>query len=521
MHRLNLRQLILLLSVSAALLILVNTFYTSHKTQRALLIEHTLKANQAYASKIADGANNFLLSAQQQLAYAAKDVLKAQQDPQQLHDIVQRLKQQSDSFNTVLIVDAQGIALAITQPGQEFLGEKMHNEGAAQALQERRPLLSKPYISVTGGLVVFLTHPVFDGQGVYQGFVGGAIYLHKESLLYQLLGQHYHTDDSYSYVIDSDGRLIYHRDRARIGETVVSNSVIDKVIKKQTGSQLLVNSAGLQMLAGYAPVPSAEWGVVTQRSLKSTLEVMDHQMLAVAKYSFPFFIVVIWLVWLISRWISKPLWQLARSAEYLDEPDANAKITDIAVWYFEASQMKRAMLRGLVGFNKKMGQLNLENITDPLTGLVNRRGMEAFLADLEEDQQSFSVLMADIDHFKAVNDKFGHAAGDKALQFFAQHMLDTSRPNDLVCRVGGEEFMIILPRTELSVAYKVAERLRERIAVDICPSIGVPVTLSIGVAHWPCGAQSVSEVIKNADQALYAAKQAGRNQVISSEVKCK
>lgn len=520
MHRLNLRQLILLLSVSTALLVLANTFYTSYKTQRALLIEQTLKANQAYASKTADITNSFLLSAQQQLAYAAQDVLKANQDPQQLQDIVQRIKQQTNSFNTVLVLDAQGVALAITEPAQQFLGKTLQKQGAVQALQERRPLLSKPYISVTGGLVVFITHPVFNEQGGYQGFVGGAIYLHESSLLYQLLGQHFHADDSYIYVVDSDGQLIYHQDPSRIGQIVSASPVVKKVIEKKTGSQQLLNSQGVEMLAGYAPVLSADWGVVTQRSLKATLEGMDQQMIAVAKYSFPFFILVIWLVWLISRWISQPLWQLARSAEYLDEPDAHTQISNIAVWYFEASQLKRAMQRGLVGLTKKMGQLNLENITDPLTGLMNRRGMEALLEELQQAGQPFSLLMADIDHFKKVNDEFGHVAGDQVLQFFAQHMQDISRPNDVVCRVGGEEFMIILPNTELSVAHKVAERIRERIAADICPSVGVPVTLSLGVAHWPCATQSVEQVIHNADQALYAAKQAGRNQVQSTQVPC-
>jgi len=520
MRRLNLRQLILLLSVSAALLILANSFYTSHKTQRTLLIEHTLKANQAYASKIADDADNFILSAQQQLAYAAQDALKAQHDPQQLQAIVERLKRQTDSFNTVLILDAEGIALAITEPGREFLGQKMQREGATQALQERKPLLSKPYISVTGGLVIFISHPIVTQQGDYQGFVGGAIYLHQDSLLYKQLGRHYHADESYIYVVDSDGRLIYHREHERIGETITNNPVIEKVVNKQRGSQLLVNSKGVQMLAGYAPVSSADWGVVTQRPLQATLQSMDEQMLAVAKYSFPFFILIVWLVWLISRWISQPLWQLAQTAEHLEGPDTHQQINHVSAWYFEAAQLKRAMLRGLVGLNKKMGQLNLENITDPLTGLVNRRGMEAMLQELQQAEQPFSIIMADIDHFKKVNDEFGHVAGDQVLQFFAKHMQTLSRPEDLVCRVGGEEFMIILPGLEKKMAHKVAERLRQYIAEQLCPSVGVPITLSLGVACWPCESRSIEQVIKNADQALYRAKQAGRNKVQSSHVPC-
>lgn len=159
MQKLNLRQLILLLTVSTAMLILANTFYTSYKTQRALLIEQTLEASQAYASKMADSVNNFLLAAQQQLAFAAQDVVLAENDPKQLARIVERLKQQTNSFSSVLVLDAQGTALAITSPAQHFLGKKLLNYGAVQALKERKPLISKPYISVTDRLVVFLTPP--------------------------------------------------------------------------------------------------------------------------------------------------------------------------------------------------------------------------------------------------------------------------------------------------------------------------------------------------------------------------
>ena len=91
----------MLLSVSTALLLLANTFYTSHKTQRALLITQTLEASSAYAAKTADSVNGFLLAAQQQLAFAAQDVLAANNSLEQLEHIAERLKQQTNSFNSV------------------------------------------------------------------------------------------------------------------------------------------------------------------------------------------------------------------------------------------------------------------------------------------------------------------------------------------------------------------------------------------------------------------------------------
>src|SRR5699024_7815928 len=136
-----------------------------------------------------------------------------------------------------------------------------------------------------------------------------------------------------------------------------------------------------------------------------------------------------------------------------------------------------------------------------------------------EQQQAFSVVTGDIDHFKRINDEFGHAVGDEVLKYLAKHMLESSRADDLVCRTGGEEFIILLPKTDVSIAYKAAKRLGENISKQDHPAIGRPITLSFGVASWPCGSQSIADVLKSADLALYAAKQAGRNQVHSGQ-KC-
>ena len=516
MWKLNLRQLILLLTVSTAMLVLANTFYTSHQTQRELLIAQTLEANQAYAAKLASSIEDFLSAAQQQLAFAAKDVVLAEQDPDKLEHIVTRLKQQTDSFNSVLVINTQGTALAVTPKALDLLGNKIDSPGAKQALRERKPLISTPYVSVTGRLLIFISHPVFDAKDEYLGFIGGTIYLHEESILHSLIGRHYHSNESYIYVVDQNSRLIYHQEPERAGEIVLANPVIEQVISGQSGSMQLSNSRNIEMLAGYAPVPSADWGVVTQRSLNATLSGMNQQMLSVAKYSFPFFLLIMFVVWGMSKWISRPLWQLARSAESLDKPNMNAQIATIHAWYFEASQLRRALLRGLAGLNKKMGKLSLENITDPLTSLINRRGMQATLNEWEAERQPFSVIMCDIDHFKQVNDTFGHAVGDQVLQFVAKHMLESSREGDLVCRVGGEEFMLLLPNTDLSLAKNAAERLRLRIANDVCSSIGQAVTLSFGVSSWIPGQASITEVVSNADHALYSAKKAGRNRVHDS-----
>ncbi|MGI8554030.1 MAG: diguanylate cyclase [Dehalococcoidia bacterium] len=156
---------------------------------------------------------------------------------------------------------------------------------------------------------------------------------------------------------------------------------------------------------------------------------------------------------------------------------------------------------------------------DPLTGIENRRGFAPRLAqELQRAQRyrhAFSVLLLDIDHFKQVNDTYGHPGGDVVLQAVATILKGQMRSTDAVARYGGEEFTVLLPETDGEKAQEVAERLREQIAAMhvILPEGSPDVTISIGVADYPrCGPTTV-QILKRADQALYLAKQGGRNQV--------
>ena len=163
------------------------------------------------------------------------------------------------------------------------------------------------------------------------------------------------------------------------------------------------------------------------------------------------------------------------------------------------------------------------SITDPLTGLHNRRYMERHLKTLISDAQrsgrSLSVLIADIDHFKSVNDTYGHDAGDLVLKEFSDRFRRYTRGVDLACRLGGEEFLIIMPDTDRSLAWQVGERVRECVASQafrIGQGQEIWVTASVGLATWDGADDSSEALFKRADNALYAAKRGGRNQVVSA-----
>jgi len=157
---------------------------------------------------------------------------------------------------------------------------------------------------------------------------------------------------------------------------------------------------------------------------------------------------------------------------------------------------------------------------DSLTGLLNRRKMGEHLEEsyyrFQRYDRPFSVILCDIDHFKQVNDTWGHDAGDRVLKAVAAKLRNNIRPSDQASRWGGEEFLILLPETREPGAVKTAEKLRQQITVanlDIGHS-GTPLTLSFGVAQSGPGLD-LTQVLKNADQALYRAKDTGRNRVVS------
>ena len=164
---------------------------------------------------------------------------------------------------------------------------------------------------------------------------------------------------------------------------------------------------------------------------------------------------------------------------------------------------------------EKIGRLNHQAQSDPLTGLANRRAMQDALTVWLESKKTIAVISVDIDHFKRVNDTFGHDVGDETLRSVAGLMKQNSRPSDLLCRVGGEEFVLLLPDSSIAAAVDIAERLRLSIASTALETVG-HITVSLGVALWRSG-DSMEDVFHKADQLLYRAKQQGRNQVVAEQ----
>jgi diguanylate cyclase (GGDEF)-like protein len=166
--------------------------------------------------------------------------------------------------------------------------------------------------------------------------------------------------------------------------------------------------------------------------------------------------------------------------------------------------------------------LRARALRDPLTSLFNRRSMEESLERTvhaaQRDRGSLAIMMLDVDHFKRYNDTYGHAGGDALLQQLGQLMVAQFRPGDIVCRYGGEEFLVIMPGADLTVATARAEQLRCA-ARDLEVHLGGKplgrVTVSAGIAVYPDHAATAEKLMAVADGALYEAKHRGRDRVVS------
>jgi diguanylate cyclase (GGDEF)-like protein len=171
---------------------------------------------------------------------------------------------------------------------------------------------------------------------------------------------------------------------------------------------------------------------------------------------------------------------------------------------------------------KRASDLGALAATDPLTDLNNRRQFE-FLAHAEFVRcqrylRPLSILVIDIDHFKHVNDRFGHAIGDIVLKAVAETIVAAKRGSDVAARIGGEEFALLLPETTAEIAQMIAQRIRHMIRDRSLP-VSIPnVTVSIGVASAPAGGSGVEDLMVEADEALYEAKGSGRDCVVVSRV---
>lgn len=255
------------------------------------------------------------------------------------------------------------------------------------------------------------------------------------------------------------------------------------------------------------------------------------------------------LSWLLNRSVIDPVRRMTRAMTRLAKGERDLRFTDhfagdelgrMAGAYEECRRsLLRADVAATVSNHRQQVELQARirekerfrvlASTDPLTGAVNRRKFnelaESEIERAERYGRPLSVMMLDLDHFKRVNDTYGHAAGDDVLRAFYQSCYSKVRSSDIVSRLGGEEFAILMPETNMDQAMELASRIRYAIS-QLVIKVGTrdrvnTLTVSIGVSVWDATqAQTISDMLEQADQALYYAKESGRNRVVGYDEHC-
>jgi len=278
----------------------------------------------------------------------------------------------------------------------------------------------------------------------------------------------------------------------------------------------LTDLRGEQVLGSMRPVPALDWIVVAAipsaevygqlvRMRVVTLSIVVGTLLVAAVLGYALGLIIV-----------RPLDRLTRAASKVAAGDLDVELVDTKggeVGYL--TEVFRDMVAHLRTSRVELERLS---VTDPLTGLDNRRRMmEALQNEVLRSRRLehvFAVIMADVDHFKSYNDAHGHQAGDEALKRVATVLRESLRDVDSVARYGGEEFFVLMPETSADEAADLAKRVRAALAKQ--PPLAGAVTLSFGVASYPANGLNGEALIGAADEALYEAKNGGRDRVFAA-----
>lgn len=491
---------------------------SGYKVIKASLLEEALSNNEVYAKKLAHTADQFLIDSQDTLAYSADIIEQNLNNDGILSEEARRLQEQANSFNSAAVVNPERKVLAVSPKSINVKDKVLDSSGAREANRAQRPNITNPYVTITGKLVVFISHPLFDEHNIYQGLVAGTLYLQDQNAFYDILGKHPYEDESSVYVIDKEGEIIFHKDIDRVGEQV-DDEIITQLQQSDTGAFRMTDKHKKRYVTGYSKLEAADWYVILQRPHELVEAPAQWVVQRIGLTTMPFFVLMIIITLYATLRIVRPIHLLAQYTEESLESKSVDKLKNVPSFYDEAQSLKRSLVRTLSTLHSQVAFFQSQAVLDPLTGLTNRRTMDDMLQNWGENNISYAVIMLDLDHFKRVNDTYGHAVGDEVLQYLAEKIKFHARTQDVCCRYGGEEFIILLPHTTVEEAFHIAESLREDLAQTVSPC-GDVVTMSAGVAEISETADAPERVIELADRALYRAKEAGRNRICTSKDKC-
>lgn len=340
------------------------------------------------------------------------------------------------------------------------------------AMSEPYEINVDPDLANGDALTIFVNYRVFDFDGHFLGATGVGLTV---DAVRHLISSYQQRFQRTIYFVDAHGKTVLFGNQSGRQETDLRatpglRDIVDRILREQSGSYQFRDSHGLHLLnVNY--IPELKWYLFVEKGVDAALADIRHTLYINLAVCLGITLLVLFLTHAV----------LTRYQH---------RIEDMAA-------------------------------TDKLTGLLNRQAFSILIdkvfAEYRRNPRPISILLIDVDHFKSVNDRFGHVGGDRILSQIASCLQKGLRASDIAIRWGGEEFLVVLKGSALDSAQRVAEQLRLRIeqAHFTVGTQAVPVTISVGISQYD-GVESCEQVISQADASLYAAKNGGRNRVCAA-----
>lgn len=440
-------------------------------------------------------------------------------------DSLDRILEVTSTIESLTYVDPQGHVICGTWPGAAGL-DLSDRDYFQIAMRGISSLSSVSRSYVTDVPTIYAAQPAIGPKGDVVAVVVARVGL-EELFPRNIINE---LDLSAEVMmVDPAGLMImsYPDGREWAGPNLSDSDLVSAALSRTRGSIETKGPDGLARIYGFMRLPQSNMHLIVGVDETSVTAPVRRAMLRAAATLFIASAIIFLGLWIAGeRLIVNPVLTLsARLSRFgrgeSDDSGARPVIAELQPLVAAFEAMAYELTRRETALRSANRRLNSLASLDPLTGIANRRSFDAVLALQWSTAPSLAMLMIDIDHFKMFNDQYGHQEGDGCIRRVAQALASTVRGTDVVARIGGEEFAVLMPGADIRTATEVAQRLRRAIE-----QLGIPhdkmdsgiVTVSIGCAACRPGPElTAADLSVTADRALYAAKEAGRNVVRSAE----
>lgn len=506
-----LRFLISALIVLNMIILLSVAFITNYLVVKEELEREARAETLSESYLLSSLTQDVLVSMRKTLSTHHKVVLENWEDKDELQTILQMVHNGHPEFNSITIIGADSIGYANYPNDLDLIGKKVDTEGARKGLKLQRDFISEPFVTVDGSLIIIVSTALYN-DGEYYGMMNGLVRLQEFNFISKFINQGYTQSSSRIAVYDQSGNYIYHPDIELIGTNISEQVGSEFLSNRKNGVATWKDNQGEELIVGYSQVPITDWKVLSLVSKDDLIYPAQASTKEALLYSIPFILGFLLLTMYLIRFITRPLNQLSSIDPESSGKEVEYRIENISSSYREMGNVKTMVLTFLRRQQELLGELESLSITDPMTGLANRRRFNQMIHSIEMNKEVFGYFTLDIDNFKKINDTYGHTIGDEVLIRLSELLNQTLPTNATAIRLGGEEFGVLIENTSANATFELAEQTRKIIEEAVFPIPG-ELTVSIGAGYMNYETYTIERFLIRVDQHLYKAKQGGKNRV--------